>query len=129
MDVFPPEGDYGKHATTHYKLLKSLGYISLVECKLETGRTHQIRVHMKHAKHPLFNDVSYGGDKILKGLPTANYKRFIHNCFELIPGQALHAKSLELTHPSTGERMFFDSELPEGFQAIIDRFEKAELSN
>ena len=84
---------------------------------------------MKHIGHPLFNDHSYGGDKILKGLPTANYKRFIHNCFELIPSQALHAKTLELTHPRTGERLFFDSELPEGFQNIIGRFEKAELTN
>ena len=84
---------------------------------------------MKSIGHPLFNDHSYGGDKILKGLPTANYKRFIHNCFELIPSQVLHAKTLELTHPKTGERLFFDSELPEGFQNIIRRFEKAELTN
>ncbi len=126
MDVFPSDGDYGKHAITHHKLIKQLGYVTLVECKLETGRTHQIRAHMKFLGHPLFNDDSYGGDKILKGLPTSNYKRFVHNAFELIPGQALHAKTLELTHPTSGERMFFDSELPEGFTAIIEKFEKAE---
>lgn len=128
MDVFSADDEYGKHAVTHYSLIKNIGYLSLVECKLETGRTHQIRVHMKHLGHPLFNDTSYGGDKILKGLPTANYKRFVHNAFELIPAQALHAKTLELTHPKTGERMFFESELPVGFQAIIDKFEKAEMT-
>ena len=108
--------------------MRDMQYVSLVECKLETGRTHQIRVHMQHIQHPVFNDNEYGGDKIIKGLPTANYKRFIENCFELIPGQALHARTLELTHPATGERMRFEKELPEGFQAIIERFEKAQLS-
>jgi 23S rRNA pseudouridine1911/1915/1917 synthase len=128
VGVFEYEGEIGKHAITHYKLLRDMQYVSLVECKLETGRTHQIRVHMQHIQHPVFNDIEYGGDKIIKGLPTANYKRFIENCFELIPGQALHARTLELTHPATGERMRFEKELPEGFQAIIDRFEKAQLS-
>lgn len=128
MDVFDPESEIGKHAVTHYSLIRSLQYISLVECKLETGRTHQIRAHMKHLGHPLFNDEGYGGTKVLKGLPTANYKRFIENCFELIPGQALHAKTLELEHPKTGEKMFFESPLPEGFQKIIERFEKADLN-
>ena len=118
----------GKHAITHYKMEKPLGYVSIVECKLETGRTHQIRVHMKHLGHPLFNDESYGGDKILKGLPTANYKRFVQNCFALIPGQALHAKTLEFSHPKTGERMKFDSELPQGYLDIIGKFERAELT-
>ena len=126
--VFEYEGEIGKHAITHYKLLRDMQYVSIVECKLETGRTHQIRVHMQHIQHPVFNDNEYGGDKIIKGLPTANYKRFIENCFELIPGQALHARTLELTHPATGERMRFEKELPEGFQAIIERFEKAQLS-
>jgi 23S rRNA pseudouridine1911/1915/1917 synthase len=128
VGVFEYEGEIGKHAITHYKLLRDMQYVSLVECKLETGRTHQIRVHMQHIQHPVFNDNEYGGDKIIKGLPTANYKRFIENCFELIPGQALHARTLELTHPATGERMRFEKELPEGFQAIIERFEKAQLS-
>ncbi len=126
--VFEYEGEIGKHAITHYKLLRDMQYVSIVECKLETGRTHQIRVHMQHIQHPVFNDIEYGGDKIIKGLPTANYKRFIENCFELIPGQALHARTLELTHPATGERMRFEKDLPEGFQAIIERFEKAQLS-
>jgi 23S rRNA pseudouridine1911/1915/1917 synthase len=128
VGVFEYEGEIGKHAITHYKLLRDMQYVSIVECKLETGRTHQIRVHMQHIQHPVFNDIEYGGDKIIKGLPTANYKRFIENCFELIPGQALHARTLELTHPATGERMRFEKELPEGFQAIIERFEKAQLS-
>ena len=126
MAVFPPDSEHGKHAVTHYKMLKKFSYISLLECKLETGRTHQIRVHMQHIGHPLFNDGEYGGEKILKGLPTANYKKFIHNCFELIPGQALHAKTLELTHPKTGERLFFDSEIPEALQKIMEKFERAE---
>jgi 23S rRNA pseudouridine1911/1915/1917 synthase len=126
MDVFAPDTGIGKHAITHYKIEKPLGYVSIVECKLETGRTHQIRVHMKHLGHPLFNDDSYGGDKILKGLPTANYKRFVQNCFALIPGQALHAKTLEFSHPKTGERMKFNSELPQGYLDIIDKFERAE---
>jgi 23S rRNA pseudouridine1911/1915/1917 synthase len=128
VGVFEFEGEIGKHAITHYKLLRDMQYVSLVECKLETGRTHQIRVHMQHIQHPVFNDFEYGGDKIIKGLPTANYKRFIENCFELIPGQALHARTLELTHPATGERMRFEKELPEGFQAIIERFDKAQLT-
>lgn len=121
MTVFP-EADFGKHAVTHYKLLENLGYISLVECRLETGRTHQIRVHMKHIGHPLFNDFEYGGDKILKGTTFTKYKQFVENCFRLIPGQALHAKSLGFTHPKTGEFMEFTSELPTGFTDIIDKW-------
>lgn len=123
MTVFP-EGDFGKHAVTHYKVVKRFGYVTLVECKLETGRTHQIRVHMKHIGHPLFNDLEYGGDVILKGLSSAKYKRFIENCFELITGQALHAKTLGFEHPVSGEFIQLNSELPEGFQAILEKWEK-----
>lgn len=122
MQVFP-DGDYGKHAVTHYKVLKRFGYVTLVECKLETGRTHQIRVHMKHIGHPLFHDLEYGGDRILKGTTSAKYKSFIDNCFALIPGQALHAKTLGFKHPSTGKFLQFDSELPEGFQQMLQKWE------
>lgn len=125
MDIFPFEGDIGKHAITRYKVLERYGYVTLIECKLETGRTHQIRVHMKSIGHPLFNDPEYGGASVLKGKPTANYRRFVQNCFDLIPGQALHARSLSLDHPSKkGEIISYESELPEGFVAIIERFKK-----
>tara|TARA_B100000795_G_C22801619_1_gene442241 strand:+ start:1531 stop:2556 length:1026 start_codon:yes stop_codon:yes gene_type:complete len=125
MDVFPFEGEIGKHAITRYKVLERYGYVTLVECKLETGRTHQIRVHMKSIGHPLFNDPEYGGTSVLKGKPTANYRRFVQNCFDLIPGQALHARSLTLDHPSKrGEVVSYQSELPAGFTAIIERFKK-----
>ncbi len=123
MNVFP-EGDFGKHAVTHYKVLKRYGYVTLVECKLETGRTHQIRVHMKYIGHPLFNDLEYGGDKILKGTPNAKYKRFVENCFELLCGQALHAKTLGFTHPVRDEFVQLSSDLPDGFQAVLDKWEK-----
>jgi len=123
MTVFP-EGDFGKHAVTHYSVLKRYGYVTLIECKLETGRTHQIRAHMKHLGHPLFNDLEYGGNKMLKGTPNAKYKRFIENCFELIPGQALHAKTLGFQHPTKGDFLQLTSELPEGFQKILDKWEK-----
>lgn len=118
-----PEGDFGKHAVTHYKLLKRIGYVSLVECKLETGRTHQIRVHMKHINHPLFNDSNYGGDQILRGTTFSKYKQFVHNCFKILPRQALHAKTLGFVHPVTGEMMRFDSELPEDMAAVIEKWE------
>lgn len=111
----------GKKAVTHYKVLERYQITTLVECRLETGRTHQIRVHMKHIGHPLFHDIEYGGDKILFGNNTANYKKFILNCFSMLPGQALHAKTLGFTHPKTGERMRFDSDLPKSFQMIIER--------
>lgn len=124
MDVFPFEGEIGKHAITNYKVIERLGYVTVVECKLETGRTHQIRVHMKSIGHPLFNDPEYGGTVVLKGKPTANYKRFVQNCFDLIPGQALHAKSLKLIHPSTKDVLEFSSELPDGFKKIIEQFKK-----
>lgn len=117
-----PRGDYGKHAVTHYKVLERFGYVTLVECKLETGRTHQIRVHMKHIGHTLFGDVRYGGDRILKGTIYAKYKQFVANCLELCPRQALHAKSLGFTHPITGEELFFNSELPDDMKNLIEKW-------
>lgn len=121
MDVFP-DGDFGKHAVTHYKVLERFGLVTLVECKLETGRTHQIRAHFKSIGHPLFNDNEYGGDRIVRGTSSAKYKKFIDNCFELIPGQALHAKTLGLTHPVTNEFLQFDSNLASGFQEILNKW-------
>ncbi|MFN5149200.1 MAG: RluA family pseudouridine synthase [Flavobacteriia bacterium] len=121
MTVFP-EADYGKHAVTHYKVIQRFGLVTLVECKLETGRTHQIRAHMRFIGHPLFNDLEYGGDTLLKGTPSSKYKKFIDNCFELIPGQALHAKTLGFEHPETREFLRFDSELPLGFSGILDKW-------
>src|SRR5690606_27858835 len=106
------------------KVLERFGYVTLVECKLETGRTHQIRVHMKSIGHPLFHDLEYGGDKILKGTTSAKYKSFIDNCFNLIPGQALHAKTLGFQHPESREFLSFNSELPEGFQQILAKWRK-----
>jgi len=122
MTVFP-EGDYGKYAVTHYRVLQRYGYVTLVECKLETGRTHQIRVHMKHVGHNLFNDSEYGGDRILKGTTFTKYKQFINNCFKLLPRQALHAKSLGFVHPSTNEFMKFDSELPQDMKAVLAKWQ------
>jgi len=122
MTVYP-EGEIGKHAVTHWKVLQRFGYVTLVECTLETGRTHQIRAHLKYIKHPLFNDASYGGDQILKGTTFTRYRQFIKNCFGLLPRQALHARSLGLKHPISGEYLFFDSELPEDMQAVIDKWE------
>lgn len=121
--VFPDgENPLAKHAVTHYRVLERLGYVTLVECRLETGRTHQIRVHMKHIGHTLFNDERYGGNDILKGNRTAKYRQFVQNCFEICPRQALHAKTLGFTHPRTGEELFFDSELPEDMQALIEKW-------
>lgn len=119
-----PEGDHGKHAVTHYKVLERFGYVTVVECKLETGRTHQIRVHMKHIGHPLFNDNEYGGDKVLKGLPSNKYKQFIENCFQILPRQALHAKTLGITHPITQKPIFFESDLPNDMQQVIEKWRK-----
>ena len=119
------EGDdahKGKPAVTHYKVLERLGYVTLVSCKLETGRTHQIRVHMKHIGHTLFNDERYGGEKILKGTTFTKYKQFVDNCFKVLPRQALHAKTLGFKHPKTGESMQFDSEIPEDMQACIEKW-------
>lgn len=121
MMVFP-EGEQGKTAVTHYKVLERLGYVTLVECRLETGRTHQIRVHMKHLGHTLFNDERYGGNTILKGTTFAKYKQFVHNCFELCPRQALHAKTLGFRHPSSGEELSFDSEIPADMEGLIQRW-------
>ncbi len=109
----------GKHAVTHYKVLERLSYVSLIECNLETGRTHQIRVHMKHIGHILFNDDVYGGDEILKGTQFNKYSQFVRNCFKICPRQALHAKTLGFVHPTTGEMMNFDSQLPDDFQALL----------
>ncbi len=121
MAVFP-NGEHGKHAVTHYKVLERFGLVTLVECKLETGRTHQIRVHMKYIGHPLFHDLEYGGDSIVKGTTSAKYKKFIENCFDLIPGQALHAKTLGFIHPTKGEFMKFDSELPVGYLKLLEKW-------
>ncbi len=118
-----PEGDYGKHAVTHYRILKRIGYVSLVECRLETGRTHQIRVHMKYINHPIFNDSNYGGDQILRGTTFTKYKQFVQNCFKVLPRQALHAKTLGFIHPATGEKMSFNSELPDDMQQAVEKWE------
>ena len=113
----------GKRAITNYEVLSRLNYVSLVKCTLETGRTHQIRVHMKHIGHTLFNDERYGGDSILKGTTFTKYKQFVENCFKLLPRQALHAKTLGFTHPKTGKFMQFDSEIPDDFQSCIEKWE------
>ncbi len=114
--------DKGKPAITHFNVLERLGYVTLVSCKLETGRTHQIRVHMKHIGHTLFNDERYGGDRILKGTTFSKYKQFVENCFKILPRQALHAKTLGFVHPKTGETLKFDSELPEDMALCIDKW-------
>jgi 23S rRNA pseudouridine1911/1915/1917 synthase len=117
-----PEGEIGKHAITHYKLLESYNYVSLVSCILETGRTHQIRVHMRHIGHTLFNDWEYGGDKILKGTIYTKYKQFVDNCFEICPRCALHAATLGFIHPTTNEKIVFESELPSDMQGVIEKW-------
>jgi len=121
MAVYP-EGEYGKHAVTHYKVLQSFQYVSLIQCNLETGRTHQIRAHLKYMGHPLFNDATYGGDQILYGNRTSSFKAFVENAFKLIPRQALHAKSLGFVHPTTKKFMQFDSELPDDFKAALEKW-------
>ena len=122
MFVFP-NGEDGKHAVTHYKVLRRYGYVTLVECRLETGRTHQIRVHMSWQGHPLFNDERYGGNRILKGTTFVKYKQFIENCFKLIPRQSLHARALGFDHPSTGEYVQFESELPDDMRAVLQKWD------
>lgn len=117
-----PEGDHGKEAITHYKVMERFNYVTLVQCVLETGRTHQIRVHMKHIGHPLFNDDFYGGDKIVKGTIFSKYKQFVDNCFAICPRQALHAKTLGFIHPTTEKEIFFDTELPVDMQRVIEKW-------
>ena len=117
-----PEGDHGKDATTHYEVVERFNYVTLVKCILETGRTHQIRVHMKYIGHPLFNDDFYGGDKILKGTVFAKYKQFVENCFAICPRQALHARTLGFTHPGTGKEIFFETELPDDMRLVIEKW-------
>lgn len=123
MAVFS-DPEIGKHAVTHYKVLERFGYVTLVECRLETGRTHQIRVHMKHIGHILFNDERYGGNEILKGTHFAKYKQFVYNCFDICPRQALHARTLGFVHPRTGEEMFFTTELPSDMTQLIERWRR-----
>ncbi|HEV8513870.1 MAG TPA: RluA family pseudouridine synthase [Cyclobacteriaceae bacterium] len=118
-----PDGDFGRTAITHFKLLKDLRYVSLIECRLETGRTHQIRAHMKYLGHPIFNDEMYGGNKVVKGTVFSKYKQFVDNCFKIIPRQALHAKTLGFIHPATQKFIQFDSELPEDFKNVMEKWE------
>lgn len=118
-----PDGEHGKSAVTHYKVIKRLGYVSLVECVLETGRTHQIRAHFKHIGHPVFSDETYGGNLILKGTTFTKYRQFVQNCFKILPRQALHAKYLGFEHPITGKRLEIDSELPEDMRLVIEKWE------
>lgn len=122
MGVFPEDSEIGKPAVTHYRVLERFGYVTLVECVLETGRTHQIRAHMSHIGHPLFNDARYGGDIILRGTQSAAYKAFIRNCFSLCPRQALHARTLGFRHPRTGKEMDFTSPLPADMEALLNRW-------
>lgn len=122
MCVFPPDSDIGKPAITHWRVLERFGYTTLIECTLETGRTHQIRAHMKHIGHPLFSDDRYGGDQILRGERSASYKAFIQNCFSLCPRQALHAKTLGFIHPVTKQQMDFNSEWPSDLQSVIEKW-------
>lgn len=117
-----PEGDHGKEAITHYKVLERFNYVTLVQCVLETGRTHQIRVHMKYIGHPLFNDDFYGGDKIVRGTIFSKYKQFVDNCFAICPRQALHAKTLGFIHPGTEKEIFFDTDLPDDMQQVIEKW-------
>ena len=118
----PADSTKGKRSITHYRVIDDLGYVSLVECELETGRTHQIRAHMKHIGHPIFNDARYGGDRILKGTIFSKYKQFVENAFKLLPRQALHAKTLGFNHPESKEKIFFESELPDDFSLCYEKW-------
>ncbi|MBQ5378342.1 MAG: RluA family pseudouridine synthase [Prevotella sp.] len=122
MTVFPPDSEIGKPAVTHYKVVERFGYVTLIECILETGRTHQIRAHMKHIGHPLFFDERYGGDEILRGQRSSTYKAFVQNCFKLCPRQVLHAQTLGFVHPKTGKQMDFTSPLPDDMKAVIEKW-------
>ncbi|MDD4142542.1 MAG: RluA family pseudouridine synthase [Bacteroidales bacterium] len=124
-----PKDTGGRHAVTHYKVLERFGYVTLVECRLETGRTHQIRAHMQYIKHPLFGDAAYGGNMILKGTTFTKYKQFVENCLDILRRQALHAKTLGIIHPSTGEYLSFDSELPRDMKDVLERWRKYTNSN
>lgn len=117
-----PNGEYGKDAITHFRVIERFGYVTLIECQLETGRTHQIRVHLKYIGHTLFSDENYGGNEILKGTTFTKYKQFVNNCFKICPRQALHAKSLGFEHPTTGEKIFFEQELPADFSELIEKW-------
>lgn len=123
MAVFP-EGDEGKPAVTHYRVIEELGYVSLVECQLETGRTHQIRAHMEYIGHPIFNDERYGGDQILKGTTFTKYKQFVQNCFSLLPRHALHAKTLGFVHPQSGKSLNFETDLPDDMRTVIEKWQR-----
>ena len=127
MDVFPPDSEYGKPAVTHYETLENYGPVSLVKCVLETGRTHQIRAHMRHIGHPLFNDARYGGDKILRGNRSSSYAKFVENCFAICPRQALHAKTLGFVHPATKKELFFTAELPDDMKKLLEKWAAVEL--
>ena len=128
MTTFPLDGPEGKRAVTHYELTEPLGHLSVVKCVLETGRTHQIRVHMMHSGHPLLNDARYGGDEILRGTTSAKYRQFVKNCFDTCPRQALHARTLGFVHPATRREMFFTSPIPADMEAMIDRWRKASFT-
>ena len=121
MTVYP-ENDKGKNAVTHYRILERFGYVTLIECELETGRTHQIRAHMKYLGHPLFNDARYGGDKILKGTVFNKYRQFVENCFDILPRQGLHAKTLGFVHPETKKEMIFEEPLPNDMESVIEKW-------
>ena len=125
----PKEDDLGKKAITHYKIIEDYGYVSLIECQLETGRTHQIRAHMKHVGHPIFNDTRYGGDKILKGTIFNKYKQFVDNCFKIMPRQALHAKTLGFSHPTNNKKMRFEIDLPNDFNSCLEKWKKYSKNN